>query len=307
MISAHTLSWPWPALATFGSHPARAMLDQLSGLPVMGWEASCRLSKRGIETGRLLAGLMRDELSATRWSKLLDEMVVPQSYRETIVQYLPSTNRVYIAWEQGAHSVTRKFYLESDRGFEQAHKERLTILGYKWNINDTSTNDGLRITEYWSIDDSDPQASVSLLREKSFAELSSITADHHAFALVVAVMISALKEAQSTVGYQSPWQHRHMNVRETGRSRASMAFNFYDSGLRVESLRDVVSALAAEWSLVSVDVERLFDAIGQRELAWLAGGLSTEGLPFLTIYCAATRDDASQACFAADPTLWGGA
>jgi hypothetical protein len=274
------------------------MLDQLSGLPVIGWEASCRLSVRGIETGRLLAGIERTSLSPSRWSSLLDELDIPGSHCEAIGEHLPDADRVYVACEQREASVIRKVYLERDRAFRQGPGERLTILGYKWDAT-AHSGDRRRTTEYWILDHTDAGSSMTELR----SGVMSGSADYRALTRVAQVLSDALTEALAMSGPLSLWRHRHMMVREEGGARASVAFNFYDSGLKAGALRNTVGLLADACSLDTGAVDTLFDVISHRELAWLAGGLGADGEPFLSIYCEASRDDAHQACYAADPAL----
>lgn len=305
MMTLHAFSWLWPAGVTTSTHPVRAMLDQLSGLPVLGWEASCRLSARGIETGRLLAGIERNELSASRWVKLLNEIALPEKYRQSIVTQLPIANRVYFACEYGTRSVTHKLYVESDDGFRHTVDERLTILGYKWNDPLARTEAESRITEYWTQKRTDVPSAVALLQEATALASLPLKDTQRALELVTATLTNALSNALTNADRHNSWQHRCMNVREDDHPRASFAFNFYDSGLRAGALRETISALSTVWSLPSAEIDHFFDQIEERELAWLAGGLGSDGEPFLTIYCVASHDDAMQACFAADETLWG--
>ncbi len=298
MTATKNQPWPWPEFAGAGVHPARAMLDQLSGLPVIGWEASCRLSERGIETGRLLAGIERTDLSPSRWRSLLDELDIPGAHRQAIDEYLPDADRVYVACEQRKASVIRKLYLECDRAFRQVAGERLTILGHKWDATVHSL-ERQRTTEYWTLDHTDAEFSMSELR----SGVTPGSADHRALTRVAQVLSYALTEALAMSGPLSLWRHRHMMVREQGGARASVAFNFYDSGLKAGALRKTVGLLADAWPLDTGAVGPLFDVISHRELAWLAGGLGADGEPFLSIYCEASRDDALQACYAADPAL----
>ena len=298
MTMVCTTPWPWPAVNAAGKHPVRAMLDTVSGLPVLGWEASCRFSARGIQTGRLLAGIDREALSASRWRTLIHEMGVPASYRPSIEQDLGSANRIYVACEQGSRAVTRKFYLEFAGTARRRPGERLGILGYKWVEPDAAPED-LRVTEYWSQEQPDADHAVADLQNSP----ASGKADPGRSAPLVNVLTQSLAQALSLAGPDSAWRHEHIRVCEAGTPRTSVAFNFYDSGLRAGDLTEAVTALADEWRMNAADIRPLLDTIAQRELVWLAGGLDAKGEPFLTIYCAASREDAIHACFAADPTL----
>ena len=294
----HSAPWPWPAITTPDRHPARVMLDLLSGLPVLGWEASCRLGTRGMQTGRLLAGINRADLSAARWGKLFDEVRVPADCRQAIEQSLSSADRLYIAFEQGSRAVTRKLYLEFAGAARRRPSERLGIVGYKWVEAGTASGD-LRVTEYWTQEQPDPYQALAGLQNTP----ASGNADPSRAAPLVNVLTQALSQALSLAGPDSAWQHEHIRVCEAGTPRASFAFNFYDSGLRAGDLTEVVNALADQWRLNTYDVRQLLEAIAHRDLVWLAGGLDMHGEPFLTIYCAASHTDAIQACFAADPSL----
>ena len=291
-----TKPWPWPAVKAAGKHPVRLMLDTLSGLPVLGWEASCRFNARGIQTGRMLAGIDREALSASRWSKLFDELGVPAAYRHVVENDLDSASRIYLACEQGSHAVTRKLYLEFAHAARQRPGERLSILGYKWIAGEVASTHG-RTTEYWTQEPTDARTAMAALK------LRSGPADCRASALLADVLIHALTQAIIMAGSDSAWQHEYIRVSESSTTRASFALNFYGSGLRIDDLTQVVSALVDEWGLNTDEFDLLLDTIGQRELAWLAGGLDAQGEPFLTIYCAASRDDAMQVCFSADSSL----
>ena len=296
MTMVRTSPWPWPAFTAVGKHPARVMLDAVSGLPVLGWEASCRFSTRGIQTGRLLAGIDREALSASRWGTLFDELGVPTSYLPDIEQDLGSANRIYVACEQGSNSVTRKVYLEFAHAARQRSGERLSILGYKWTAGEAASAHR-RITEYWTQERTDARTAMAGL------QFGSGVSKGGALALLADVLIHALTEALVLAGSDSLWQHEFIRVSETSTTRASFAFNFYGSGLLVDDLVQAVTALAKEWELNTHETHQLLDAIAQRELAWLAGGLDAQGELFLTIYCVASCEDAIHACFAADPTL----
>lgn len=298
MTMVHKHPWPWPALARADKHPARVMLDVLSGLPILGWEASCRISARGIETGRLLAGINRSALSASRWHTLFNEIGVPRDCRSAIEQDLDSADRIYVACEQSALGVTRKLYLEFGRVIRRSAGERLSILGYKWSEPKVKPDD-TRITEYWTQEPPDARDGMTGLQRQTVSAIP----EHGDCGPVADVLIQALTQALSLAGADSAWRHEHIRVCEPGLPRASFAFNFYDSGLRAGDLTHAVTALADAWNLNAPDIRQLLDAIALRELAWLAGGLDTHGEPFLTIYCAASQEDAIQACFAADPTL----
>lgn len=294
----HSTPWPWPDITTAGLHPARSMLDLLSGLPVLGWEASVRLGPSGMQTGRLLAGVDRAALSAARWGKLFDEVGVPLAWRQAIEQDLDSADRIYVACEQGSHAVTRKLYLEFAGAARRRPGERLGILGYKW-VEPDATSEDLRVTEYWTQEQPDAYQAMADLQNRP----ASGKADPGHAAPLVRVLTQALAQALSLAGPDSAWQHEHIRVCEAGTPRASFAFNFYDSGLRAGDLTEAVSALADQWRLNAANIRQLLEAIAERELVWLAGGLDMHGEPFLTIYCAASREDAIQACFAADPAL----
>ncbi len=111
----------------------------------------------------------------------------------------------------------------------------------------------------------------------------------------------AATEGLSITGWETACKFspaRLLSVSEDASPRASWAAKFYDSSLRIADLRLGVSGLAAAWGLDADQVDVVFDAIGGRELGWLAAGTGSDARPFFTVYAAADRRDAHQALFA---------
>ena len=93
-----------------------------------------------------------------------------------------------------------------------------------------------------------------------------------------------------------------MFVREPSSPRSACGVRLYDSGLRARDLAAGLMGLGRAWGLARGAMEQLFEAIGEREVAWLHSGIGSEGEPFATLYCAAGRLDAEQAVLISDPT-----
>lgn len=289
MTIAQAVRWPWPRHASCTPHPARRLLDRVRGLPVIGWEASCKLGPSGIASGRLLAGLRREQCAPARWRQLPEEYGMPLALREDCCARLPHAARVLLAYEQSGDAAVAKLYLESDARRHDVPGAQLTIVGYKWpmSVADERATTPLRVTEYWQLDGLNPASSMRALRERDAADPCAPV-----HALLAQTMVQAAESPD--------WRYRHLTVREAGVSRAC-TLGFHGSGLSAEALRQPVQALAADWALPASEVEALFDAIGARTLAWLAAGSAADGSPFLTIYCEADERDALQAWHAVDP------
>jgi hypothetical protein len=283
---------PW-----IGHHPARRLLDQTSGLPTIGWEASCKFSPAGIDSGRLLVAFKRSSLSLSRWERLIGDFAMPEPLKTLFLEQLPQSVRLGLGYEQGSVSSVAKAYLEFETANRASMAPSLSIVGYKWPISARGNPDNrpIRVTEYSILNGMKTSWLIQMLRNAAMSE---------DIAPVYDLLADLLEQTGYRVGNQSP---TIMSVREEGFLRSSYALDFRGADLSAEALRNPILVLAQAWALDLIEVDQLFNAIGHRQISWLAAGVSSTGLPVFTLYCVADQIDAVQACYASDASLNHGA
>ena len=293
-------SWPWPTVAPDWHQQMRAMLEASAGLSVTGWEASCKFSPAGLETGRLLLGFSPVGVADRRLRELPQGLGMPAAAAADFLLRLGASSQVMLAVEQGRQQGVAKAYLEfplsaAARQAGVAAAGFLHLIGYKWPILQTSADSGaplLRVTHYrWRAD----QALAQLVLAAQVEAAGS--AQPSACGLLVRALEWSRKRAPSQGAALV------LAVSDAASPRASWAVKFHGSGLRAALLRQGLARLTASWGLNARDVAAVIDLVADRDLGWLAAGTGSEGLPFFTLYAVAHRSDAQQACFAFSEAL----
>jgi hypothetical protein len=289
------LPWPWPQATQGLAQQTRALLDASAGLSVTGWEASCKFSPAGLETGRLLLGFSPAGVADRRLRELPHDLGMPAAAAADFLLRLGASSQVMLAVEQGRQQGVAKAYLEfpmsaAAREAGATASGFLHLIGYKWPILQSPAAGGLpplRVTQYrWSPDQARAQLVLAAHVEAAGSAQPS----------ACGLLVQALE-----------WSHRHapgqgaalvLAVNDTASPRLSWAVKFHGSGLRAALLRQGLARLTASWGLNARDVAAVIDTIADRDLGWLAAGAGSDGLPFFTLYAVAHRTDAQQACFA---------
>lgn len=296
MNRSNSTPWLWPTTSWIGHHPARRLLDQFTGLSAIGWEASCKFSPAGIDSGRLLVAFNRSSLPVSRWERLISDFVMPLPIQTRFIEQLPQSVRLGFGYEQGRVSTVAKAYLEFEATKLDSMASTLSIVGYKWLISTANNLDTqlTKVTEYTTLNGMKPQWTIQMLRNLAVDEVASV------YSLLADLL-------EQTYDQNPNCPYTVMSVREEGFLRSSYALDFRGTDFHAESLRDSMHILAQVWGLNLSDVDQLFDAIGHRQISWLAAGISSTGLPVFTLYCVADQIDAVQACYACDASLNDGA
>lgn len=267
--------WPFAPSVSF-AQALRRMLAATEGLTLAGWESSCRLSPGGFTTNRLLLGLDTTAVALQRLRALPQQLGMPQDLAQAFLQELPQARRVLLAVEQGVHGVELKAYHEFSSSVDDhaGWPQALAMRGRKWRASGPQTV--MRCTDYLR-PGLDAAGLERLLHTRSALPESAGPA--------LVVLARAVAMAHAT-GSATP---DFLCVIEPPSARLSCCVRFYDSGLRLQSLRPALAQLALAWRLPSALLARL---PGQRRLGWLAAGVDAAELPFLTLYCESTQADA---------------
>lgn len=276
----------WPRLHGEGraDGPAAPLLDQLAqlrarleGLPVSGWEASCRFSPLGLEPFRLGVGLAPGLLEPV---ELARDLGMPADGLRRLARSAAFANHVYLAVEQGGDGVYLKLYLEfavqtrfADGRLAPAG---LQMIGLKWQPGSAPSADGVRLTRYELLPQTPlPEVLAHLGGPVGDGEQVHGPAQLAAWALALADRRVDLSQGML------PW----VQAREPGAlARVADDFNFYGSGLRVGDLALALGALVSRWGWAPSVLPAWLDAVQQADLGHLSVGWRQAGQPFFTIY-----------------------
>lgn len=268
-------AWPFETSAPFAG-ALRQLLTATSGLPLAGWEVSCRLSPDGASANRLLLGLSTEAVARHRLQALPQKLGMPAALTRGFLHELPHARRILLAAEQGTQGVECKAYHEFFQSLPDGADlpVALAMRGRKWRGN--GRHQALRCTDYLR-----PGLSVPELQRWLRERASQGDALAPALALVGRAVDLALGA--------SPAAPDVLTVTEAPSPRLSFCVRLYESGLRLQALRPALSSLAQAWNLSTAWLARLPE---QRRLGWLAAGLDAGGHPFLTLYGEASLADA---------------
>lgn len=268
-------AWPFEPSAPFAA-ALRQLLAATAGLPLAGWEVSCRLSPDGATANRLLLGLSTEAVARHRLQALPQELGMPAALSRGFLHELPHARRILLAAEQGAQGVERKVYHEFVQPRPDAADlpDALAMRGRKWRGN--GRQQALRCTDY-------------LRPGLSAADLQRWLRERAGQGDALAPALALVGRAVDLALGASPAVPDLLTVTEAPSPRLSCCVRLYDSGLRLKALRPALSGLARAWNLSPAWLARLPE---QRRLGWLAAGLDAGGHPFLTLYGESSLADA---------------
>jgi hypothetical protein len=253
----------------------RLLLQAAQGLPVSGWEVSCRIAPRGISTERLLLGFNTQGVSALRLARLAGELGMPEGLAAEFQEDLASTAQVLLAVEGALHGLEIRAY-QSFKDLERGMR------GFKWLAQDPSKH---RITEY-------------SFEEKTWQSLLDFYYSRHSFYPHTAmdmsgpVMNAAAQIVRRSMDTQSVSARvEFFAVSETEGLRASSCFRLYETGLKFSDVQDLVSSLLSHYRL-DAKWPHVQALMANRPLGWVAVGEDSLGIPFLTLYGEASVLDA---------------
>ena len=271
-------AWPFDPSAPFAG-AIRQLLVATAGLPLTGWEVSCRLSPGRVTVNRLLLGLSPAAVADHRLQTMPKLLGMPERLSRDFLQELPYAKRMLMAAEQGAQVVQGAEFKAYHEFFQPMPDGAdlpvaLAMRGRKWR--GTGHQQSLRCTDYLRL--GLPAADLQRwLGERS--ELGD------ALGPALAIVERAVDLALDV----SPAPLDVLTVTESPSPRLSCCVRFYDRGLRLQALLPAISRLAQVWNFSPAWLARL---PRQRRLCWLAVGLDAGSQPFLTLYSESSLADA---------------
>ena len=294
---------PWPFTPSREwATGVRCLMQATEGLPVIGWEASWRLSPGQSCFDRLLLGFATEGVAASRLHVLAHSLGMPADLAQGFERELPLARRVLLSAELSARAVDTsrtqaarraselKAYLEFDDAALSASAgpawdanvpAGLAMRGRKWRANPAQPATGAvicRTSDYWR-QNLQAREIVALLGQAAH-ERPTMRPAH---TLVCAALDLAL--------WRQPkgWACDFLSVTELPTGRSSYCIRMHNSGLKMNELSPALAALMRAWQLPVALLARI---PSQRRLSWLAAGVDSAGLPFLTLYSEASLADA---------------
>jgi len=282
-------AWPWPLAHPDAYRILSTLLKVLRGIPVTGWEASCKFGPQGMLPGRLLTGFSPRGVSRRYLEGLPRHLGMPEEIARIFAGEWSRCSRILLGYESGITDTILKVYLEYP--LPAAGKTRqacLAIRGFKWKPDDGVAD--WHEARYWCLSGLTPSEARKRLLESMPKQAEWI--------VLQTWLAEALEQACRKAGN---WPHfQIMNSRDATSPRNTINLRFYDSGLTVHGLSQGVRQLGSDWGLPAAETERFLMATRNREIGWLQAGIGVDQHPFLTLYCAATRADARMALLNAD-------
>lgn len=260
----------------------RAMVRQTQGLPLAGWETSCRFSSEGARSDRLLLGFDVAGVASSRLTDLARHLDMPLAWRDEFLASMHQVAQIMLAVERHGRRVEWRAY-QSLRHDSMLASSGLAMRGFKWFADDTK-EPAARITDYWRF-----PLGAQPLQDL----LDTCPGLPEAARPVYAVMGAVLRLAkQRQRGASTP---DFLVVSEQGQARVSCCLRLYESGLMGSDLLAEVDGLLAQWGWPAERRALAMQPWSPRPVGWLAAGLDRQQQAFLTVYSEARRDDASHA------------
>lgn len=258
----------------------RGLVRTTQGLPLAGWETSCRFTARGARSDRLLLGFDLAGVASARLGGLVRELAMPAAFQDEFLGLLDQSAQLMLAVERQGDEVERRAYLVF-RGGEAASSPGLAMRGFKWFA---AADAASRITDYWRV----PMAPGPLQ-----ALLDAAPGVPASARPTYAVLADALRlSMRRRPGAGRP---ELLVASEPGAPRVSCCLRLHEGGLQGRDLQALLDGLLAGWDWPAARRDSALQLLARRPIAWLAAGIDRFEQAFLTVYCEACRDDASHA------------
>lgn len=250
----------------------RLLLRTAQGLPMIGWELSCRISPSAVSSQRLLMGMPTLGVAPSRLYGMVDALGMPEDLEAPFLHNLPHARQILVAVDAQPQDLEIRAYQIFDHT-----DEPLAMRGYKWMMQDTSRR---RITDYSRSNQTWPQV---LARYEQHAQTKAGDGSAYQTALAIARLAAARCPMQRDADF--------LLAHETTGRRASSCLRLYETGLQFRHIVEPVSELLRHWGLAS-ERARVLSVMTTRPLGWIAVGDDADGMPFLTLYGQAALLDA---------------
>lgn len=241
---------------------------EVAGLPVTGWEASCRLSPRGMEPYRIGTGLSPSALSLPLMD-WLRPLALPEAVAARVRRSAAFINHVYLAVEEGPVGVVLKLYLEFP-----VPQSGLLMVGLKWLPEQPEVP--VRVTRY--------TRRAGHTRTQVLAHLGGAVDDAAQVLTPRALAAWAVHLVNQRLDLDRqmlPW----IEVREDGQSqREADDLNFYGTGLPIAALAPGFERLGAAWGLATGPLQEWLAVMQAVAVGHLSVGVREGREAFLTVY-----------------------
>lgn len=254
----------------------RLLLQTAQGLPMIGWEVSCRISPAVVSSQRILMGLLTRGVAPSRLQGLAGVLGMPSELAQQFTRTLPDARQILLAVEAQPQDLEIRAYQIFDN-----IGAPLAMRGYKWMAYNVGR---YRVTDYHHADQTWPQ----VIEHYEQQSQESASADvNHGIAYRAASTIARLAQARRPMQRMADF----LVATETTGGRASSCLRLYETGLQFRDVVAPVSALLTQWGIES-ERANIFSAMTTRPLGWIAVGDDAAGQPFMTLYGQASLLDA---------------
>lgn len=282
-------AWPWPTNHPDMHRNLALLLRALRGVPVTGWEVSCKFQPGTAWSGRLLAGFSPRGVSRRYLEQFPASLEMPAAVAAIFAGQWARCQQIFLALESRPSGTVMKVYLEYPKPVPAGTpRPCLAIRGFKWPTGQTLPP--WHETEYWCLNGLTVSQAVTWLQQPDAKDAERRLLDNW--------LADTLLQTRRRAG---EWRDFQLLLsREPTSPREALNLRFYESGLRVRHLGGGLRHLGQHWGIPSPDIERFLADAGEREIGWLHAGRGSTAQAFLTVYCAATRADAQTALLLAD-------
>lgn len=251
-------------------------LVRFEGITAEGWEKSFKLSLSGLQTERMMVGVLPSHLSREKLDDLLTGMRMADDARDSFHDALPDANLILFGHDQDRNGQIFKVYLEywdirrqEARASSPTYAPRLLHLGYKWR---PSSPDQVIVARYLWHPGLPAQRIVRRI-ERIYEDVPT----RRGLGIVKEIFSRAYRRAETAA-------FTYLEVEEEGNPRRSFDLNFYESGLRLTDVDDVLEEACRHYDQ---PVNPLLDFLAEVKeclLGHVAGGVGRDGADFLTVY-----------------------
>lgn len=268
-------SWPWTSAERIESlvNMIEPMVRLVGDSVQVGHELSCRFGPSGVCPDRLLFEIDPTWMRTGHHAQLLMELSMPEAMKKDLQQDMRHAHQFLFAAEASSGGAELRTYL----GFAQpGHPQQpgLVMRGFKW------CHGRERVSNYWHVPVSAHTLAIQGEQQSRLPVHAGVV-----WSVLMQILNAALVNGQG-LDMIEMWA-----VTEPTTPRGSVCLRLYETGLCVADVALALEQLVTIWPSCAVSFENVIRAMGPRPLGWLAAGIDSAGLPFMTVYCEAGNQD----------------
>ena len=243
----------------------------------LGWEASIRVGPQGVSPWRYLVGFTHDGAPTAFLDSFLAEQAMPTAFSDAFAACLPWTASILFSVAPSRSDTELRVYQE----YAPDVASEVAMRGFKWVAGRSGVrgHEGARMTDYRACPATTP-----------FAEMAAYPQELQTF-------LRAALQWQNTTHVtpnRSLLSSAVLRSTEGQGARDALSLRFTHMQQALSVCVAEVRLLALTWGYSVSALSQLDDMLYQvsdRLLNWVSVGLDTRGLPFISLYFAATEDD----------------